>query len=208
MIKRLFLDRALVAMLSLVVLTTAWAQDDELLEPDKAFALQQPVVSQDKITLQWKIAPGYYLYQNKFAFELTQGSVQLGKPVMSEAIRKNDEFFGEIPEDYDKGGSKTTAYALKYVTAFFAFLPAGMDFQLAMKRSDIGKAPSCAAGCRVNSALLAEGIVSHLGGRGKLPVVPTTLHLDPFGMKMKTLGPKKRRLARWILGRRTKRNDV
>jgi len=89
----------LMAMLSLTSLS-AWAQDD-LLEPDKAFALDVPVVSADKITLKWKIAPGYYLYQNKFSFELKGSTNALGNPIMPAAIQKQDEFFGLV-EVYKK----------------------------------------------------------------------------------------------------------
>ncbi|MEA1889418.1 MAG: protein-disulfide reductase DsbD [Pseudomonadota bacterium] len=89
------MTRTLLAVLLLLTSVHAWPQDD-LLEPDKAFALAEPVISADKITLKWKIAPGYYLYQNKFTFELKGSSSRLDKPLMPEAIRKQDEFFGEV----------------------------------------------------------------------------------------------------------------
>jgi thiol:disulfide interchange protein DsbD len=86
--------------LLLLILTiaaiTGWAQDDELLEPDQAFALQTPEVRQDAIVLTWTIAPDYYLYQNKFKFELEGANSDLGKPELSPAIRKHDEFFGDV----------------------------------------------------------------------------------------------------------------
>lgn len=82
----------------------AWSQEDDLLDPDKAFELQEPVVAADKITLNWKIAPGYYLYQNKFSFELREGSSRLDKPIMPDAIRIQDEFFGEV-DIYKKSAS-------------------------------------------------------------------------------------------------------
>ncbi len=93
-------------LLALLLLPTAlaWSQDDDLLEPDAAFTLQEPVVTADKVTLKWKIAPGYYLYQNKFSFELKGGSSRLDKPQMPEAIRKQDDFFGEV-EIYKKSVS-------------------------------------------------------------------------------------------------------
>jgi thiol:disulfide interchange protein DsbD len=85
-------------LLALLLLPTAlaWSQDDDLLEPDAAFTLQEPVVTADKVTLKWKIAPGYYLYQNKFSFELKGGASRLDKPQMPEAISKQDDFFGEV----------------------------------------------------------------------------------------------------------------
>jgi thiol:disulfide interchange protein DsbD len=95
MIKQLTKQLLLTLLLSSLVLP-AWSQDDELLEPEKAFALQEPEISADSVTLNWKIAPGYYLYQNKFAFELVDGGSQLGEPSMSESLLKHDEFFGEV----------------------------------------------------------------------------------------------------------------
>ncbi len=85
----------LLALLLLPVIL-AWSQEDDLLDPDKAFELQEPVVTADTITLKWKIAPGYYLYQNKFSFELKEGNSRLDKPNMPDAIRIQDEFFGEV----------------------------------------------------------------------------------------------------------------
>jgi len=96
--------RSLLALLLFLPSVMAWSQDDDLLEPDKAFALQDPVVSADKITLTWKVASGYYLYQNKFSFELAADSSRLDKPQMPESIRKQDEFFGEV-EIYKKSVS-------------------------------------------------------------------------------------------------------
>lgn len=91
------MTRTLLAFFLLLPTVPASAQGDDLLEPDKAFALQEPVVAADKITLSWKIAKGYYLYLNKFSFELKEGaSSRLGKPVTPPAIRKQDEFFGEV----------------------------------------------------------------------------------------------------------------
>ncbi len=93
--KNIFTLHSILAVLLMLVSFQAWSQDD-LLEPDKAFALGTPQVSADKIILKWKIAPGYYLYQNKFSFELKGSASRLDKPVMPEAIRKQDEFFGEV----------------------------------------------------------------------------------------------------------------
>ena len=99
-----YITRLLIAVILLLPVNLAWSQDDDLLDPDKAFALQEPVIEADKITLNWKIAPGYYLYQNKFAFELKAASSRLDSPKMPESITKQDEFFGEV-EIYKKTAS-------------------------------------------------------------------------------------------------------
>ncbi len=94
------MTRKLLAVLLLLTSVHAWSQDD-LLEPDKAFSLEEPIISADRITLKWKIAPDYYLYQNKFSFELKGSSSRLDKPLMPPAVRKKDVFFGTV-EIYKK----------------------------------------------------------------------------------------------------------
>ncbi len=93
--RAILLTRMLLAVLLVLTSVYAWPQDD-LLEPDKAFALDAPVISADRITLNWKIAHGYYLYQNKFTFELKNSAHGLEKPDMPAAIQKQDEFFGLV----------------------------------------------------------------------------------------------------------------
>lgn len=102
--KAAYMTRLFLALMLSLPAVLAWSQDDDLLEPDKAFALQEPVITADKITLNWKVAPGYYLYQNKFSFELNADSSRLGNPQMPVSIRKQDEFFGEV-EIYKKSVS-------------------------------------------------------------------------------------------------------
>lgn len=102
--KTSYITRLFLAVLLLMPAIPGWSQDDDLLDPDKAFALQEPVVTPDKITLTWKVAPGYYLYQNKFTFDLKAASSRLDSPQMPESIRKQDEFFGEV-EIYKKSVS-------------------------------------------------------------------------------------------------------
>ena len=90
------IGQAFLLLILAIVSITSWSQDDELLEPDKAFAMQAPVIQDDAIILTWKIAPDYYLYQNKFKFDLEGVDSDLAKPEMPAAIRKKDEFFGDV----------------------------------------------------------------------------------------------------------------
>ncbi|MBT4806047.1 MAG: hypothetical protein HOH56_08925, partial [Acidiferrobacteraceae bacterium] len=41
-------------------------ESEELLEPERAFAFSAKVVSADQIAVTWQIAPGYYMYADKF----------------------------------------------------------------------------------------------------------------------------------------------
>ncbi len=71
------------------------AVEDDLLEPDKAFALTTRVVDGNTLEASWKIAPGYYMYRDKFKFESLDDSVTF-KPVVIPAGKvKDDPFFGK-----------------------------------------------------------------------------------------------------------------
>jgi len=95
--KRLF---ALIAVLGFHAVALA-APEDELLEPDKAFALSTQVLDASTIEATWKIAPGYYLYRDKFKFESLDAAVTLKSPLLPAGKRKKDPLFGEV-ETYVK----------------------------------------------------------------------------------------------------------
>ncbi len=90
MTKRWFL-LILVFTLSLPLLHA----EEELLEPDKAFAFSASVVG-DKIQLQWDVADGYYLYKDKIRLSSGTTGISLGKPELPAGKLKKDEFFGEL----------------------------------------------------------------------------------------------------------------
>ncbi|MBT3705304.1 MAG: thiol:disulfide interchange protein, partial [Proteobacteria bacterium] len=76
---------------------TALGQDsDELLEPSEAFAFSIEVISADQVMVNWAIAPGYYMYLDKFAFDAKPAGVGISKVDRPKGKIKNDEFFGEV----------------------------------------------------------------------------------------------------------------
>lgn len=60
---------------------------------DQAFAFDFKQQN-DKLSLSWQIGPGYYLYQQKFAFVPTQATI--GTPVFPAGQPHRDEFFGDV----------------------------------------------------------------------------------------------------------------
>ena len=82
-------------LLSLLALSTAHAQSDELLEPHKAFAFSAQVTSPEQISFTWDIADGYYMYRDKFTARVIDGGATIGDLVMPAGKTKTDEFFGE-----------------------------------------------------------------------------------------------------------------
>jgi thioredoxin:protein disulfide reductase len=69
--------------------------DDELLEPEKAFAFQASI-QDDTLVAEWRIADGYYMYKEQFDFESETGGVRLGTPRIPDGTVKEDEFFGRV----------------------------------------------------------------------------------------------------------------
>ena len=85
-------------LLCLFALSPALAIE-ELLEPDQAFALTLKVRDAQTLEASWKIAPGYYMYRDKFKFESLDATVTLKPAVIPAGKKKQDPTFG-IVETY------------------------------------------------------------------------------------------------------------
>lgn len=71
------------------------AAEPELLEPEKAFAFSARVAGPDVIEVRYVIARGYYMYRDKFRFELEPATLAAGAAQLPPGKMKKDEFFGE-----------------------------------------------------------------------------------------------------------------
>jgi len=89
-----------VLLLLWLVPTHAAQTEEDLLEADQAFALSTRTVNGSTLEARWKIAPGYYLYRNKFKFEALDGAT-LKDPVFPRGKVKQDPLFGQV-ETYIK----------------------------------------------------------------------------------------------------------
>lgn len=69
---------------------------NEFLEPDKAFAFSAEVIDANTIITRWEIADGYYLYRERFKFNIENDNVTLGNIVFPEGKKKHDQYFGEM----------------------------------------------------------------------------------------------------------------
>lgn len=97
-------DRASAYRMALPLALTVWLSSaggapflnspDELLDPDKAFRISARSLDGKSVQVHFKIAPGYYLYRNRFSF-----STEAGKPIAEVEIPrgkvKEDRFFGK-----------------------------------------------------------------------------------------------------------------
>jgi len=74
----------------------------DLLEPEKAFAFSARALDGGTLEVRFAIAKGYYMYRERFKFEVEKGTPgRLGAAVLPAGERKKDEFFGEV-ETYRK----------------------------------------------------------------------------------------------------------
>jgi thiol:disulfide interchange protein DsbD len=91
---------ALKLWFALLVLTlsaaTAAAEEDDLLPPEQAFPLKVTALDAATVRAEWNIAPGYYLYKERFSFSTKTDGINLGAPVFPAGKVKQDEFFGKV----------------------------------------------------------------------------------------------------------------
>lgn len=69
-------------------------RSQELLQPEIAFQPTAHYVDARTLEVRYRIAPGYYLYREKFAFKA--GEKKLGKAKFPKGKIKDDPFFGRV----------------------------------------------------------------------------------------------------------------
>lgn len=91
------LRRILLALILLAMTGSALAEE-EYLPPDAAFQFSARMVDAKTIVVHFKIADGYYMYRERFAFKL-EGAT-LGEPLLPDGKIKYDETFKKNVETY------------------------------------------------------------------------------------------------------------
>ena len=90
-----------------MVAIAAWAGDVaaanevELLDPEAAFRFSAQLVNSGTIEVRYAIADGYYLYRDKFDFQLAPGESKPGAIKFPAGKIKHDPLFGKV-ETYRK----------------------------------------------------------------------------------------------------------
>lgn len=70
--------------------------NQEFLDPDQAFKLDLTAVDPSRLQAAFKVAKGYYLYQNKIKFTSMTPVVQIQDLQFPKADEKNDPYFGKM----------------------------------------------------------------------------------------------------------------
>jgi thiol:disulfide interchange protein DsbD len=85
-----------VLILLLALSAAARGAEPELLEPGKAFRFSAQLRDARSIEVSYRIAPGYYLYRDKFRFTVVPPDAKLGEAQLPAGRKHRDEFFGEV----------------------------------------------------------------------------------------------------------------
>jgi thiol:disulfide interchange protein DsbD len=85
---------AMLAGLLLCLAVTAHAQEEPL-PPEQAFAMTASLLDEKTVEVRFNIAPGYYLYLNKFGFALDPGGPVKETPQYPAGEAHEDKFFGK-----------------------------------------------------------------------------------------------------------------
>ena len=87
-------------LLALLPFTPARAADD-FLDPDQAFQLSVRVLDAKRLELSYKVAPGYYLYRERFKF--ASPDAKLGEPQIPPGKKHYDTALEQNVETYHDG---------------------------------------------------------------------------------------------------------
>jgi thiol:disulfide interchange protein DsbD len=107
-------------IITLVVSAAHVKAEEEFLAPEQAFKFSANLIAPDKIEVHYKIADGYYLYRERFAFSTEK--VKLGDPIIPKGKIKFDPNFEKEVEIYRNNISiiipveAKTAFTLKAIS--------------------------------------------------------------------------------------------
>lgn len=138
--------QSLKMLVLLLALTAPSRADDEFLDPEDAFRFSASLVSPGMFEVRYVIADGYYMYLDRFRFDVAPGAIVLGDPQFPAGQWHEDEFFGRsqvfrgqvtiaIPFESSAHGGGTirlTAVSQGCADAGICYLPTqqSMDFEL------------------------------------------------------------------------------
>ena len=75
--------------------------EDQFLPVDEAFVFAAFADGGERVTLEWQIAPGYYLYRHRISAKTATPGFALGEIALPPGSRKTDEFFGDVEVYHD-----------------------------------------------------------------------------------------------------------
>ena len=152
------MNKLIRVLLALPLLIGSWAHAQEFLDPEVAFKFSARALDANTLEARWQIADGYYMYRDKFKFELVGGKLEA--PTLPAGKMKDDETFGRV-EVYRndvriklpiESASGTTAVTLKATSQGCA--DAGLCY-MPQTASQLVKLPAKAAAAAISAPAAA-----------------------------------------------------
>ena len=78
------------------------AETTEFLPPDQAFRASVRALDSQTVEVNFDIAPGYYLYRDKFRFATEPSLLRPDAPALPKGKQKHDENFGDVEVYYER----------------------------------------------------------------------------------------------------------
>lgn len=94
--------RALLLLLTFLLpgMSAGWLAparaSNEPLDPNQAFRFEARQIDRHTLEARWRIAEGYYLYRDKFRFEIEPATLQPGTPQLPAGQTHDDDNFGKV----------------------------------------------------------------------------------------------------------------
>ena len=81
-----------------LVSTAATGDDGRFLKPDRAFVLAADSAQPDRVTLDWEIADGYYLYRDRITVRSSTPDVAARRARLPDGETHHDDYFGDTDD--------------------------------------------------------------------------------------------------------------
>lgn len=158
-------------------LTPLGQAEQNYLDPSQAFRLSASVVDSRTVEVSYKIAPGYYLYREQFAFK-AEGA-KLGAAVFPKGLVKYDETFQKDVESYrdtasirmpleTTGPFKLTVTSQGCADAGLCYSPVNATLELIPFTGSIGQATVATGAGQAKQSTAAAETTDDRSGMGRI----------------------------------------
>ena len=86
--------RVLPGLFLVMTLMASSHADEEFLDPEDAFRFSARLVATGMLEVRYLIAKGYYMYRDRYGFDVEPASITLGLPQFPDGHWHEDDFFG------------------------------------------------------------------------------------------------------------------
>jgi thiol:disulfide interchange protein DsbD len=135
------------------------SNDDGFLPPEQAFRVAALPEGPDRVRILWEIAPGYYLYRDRFKVATPAAGITLGKLELPRGEPHEDEYFGsqeiyrgELAGQITVAGASASAAELPLTLTYQGCADAGLCYPPQTQHLSVSMAEGATAAGRASPA--------------------------------------------------------